>query len=99
MDGLRGRVADLAAKHRLPAVYDWKMYAEAGSLMSYGPSLPERHRRAATYVDQIFRGSNPADLPVEQSTTFELIINLKAANALGLTIPSSVLFQADEGIR
>jgi putative tryptophan/tyrosine transport system substrate-binding protein len=96
MDGLRGRVADLAAEHRLPAMYDWKMYVEAGGLMSYGPSLPERHRRAAIYVDKIFKGAKPADLPVEQSTTFELVINLKTAEALSLTIPQALLFQATE---
>ena len=99
MDELLGRVADLATKSRLPAMYDWKMYVEAGGLMSYGTSLPERHRRAATYVDKILKGAKPADLPVEQSTTFELIINLKTAQALGLTIPPSVLFQATEVIR
>jgi putative ABC transport system substrate-binding protein len=99
MDGLRGQVADLATKSRLPAMYDWKMYVEAGGLMSYGTSLPERHRRAATYVDKIFKGAKPADLPVEQSTTFELVINLKTAEALGLTIPSALLFQATEVLR
>jgi putative ABC transport system substrate-binding protein len=96
MDSLLERVADLAAMRRLPAMYDWKMYVEAGGLMSYGPSLPERHRRAATYVAKILTGANPADLSVEQSTKFELVINLKAAKALGLTIPPLVLFQADE---
>jgi putative tryptophan/tyrosine transport system substrate-binding protein len=99
MDDLLGRVADLSTKSRLPAMYDWKMYVEAGGLMSYGTSLPERHRRAATYVDKILKGAKPADLPVEQSTTFELIINLKTAQALGLTIPPAVLFQATEVIR
>jgi putative tryptophan/tyrosine transport system substrate-binding protein len=99
MDELLGRVADLATKSRLPAMYDWKMYVEAGGLMSYGTSLPERHRRAATYVDKILKGATPAELPVEQSTTFELIINLKTAQALGITIPPVLLFQADEVIR
>jgi putative ABC transport system substrate-binding protein len=99
MDNLLGRVADLAATHRLPAMYYWKMYVEAGGLMSYGPSLPERHRRAATYVDKILKGAKPADLPVEQSTKFELIIKLKAAKAIDLTIPPTVLFQADEVIQ
>jgi putative ABC transport system substrate-binding protein len=99
MDALLGRVADLATKSRLPAMYDWKMYVEAGGLMSYGTSLPERHRRAATYVDKILKGAKPANLPVEQSTTFELVINLKTAKALGLTIPSALLFQATEVIR
>jgi ABC-type uncharacterized transport system substrate-binding protein len=99
MDNLLGRVADLAATHRLPAMYYWKMYVEAGGLMSYGPSLPGSHRRAATYVDKILKGANPADLPVEQPTKFELIINLKAAKAIDLTIPPTVLFQADEVIQ
>jgi putative ABC transport system substrate-binding protein len=99
MDTLLGQVADLAATHRLPAMYNWRMYVEAGGLMSYGPSLPERHRRAATYVDKIFKGANPADLPVEQPTKFELVLNLKTAQALGLTIPPTLLFQADEVIQ
>ena len=99
MDSLLGRVADLAATRRLPAMYDWKMYVEAGGLMSYGPSLPERHRQAATYVAKVLTGANPADLPVEQSTKFELVINLKTAQALGITIPPTLLFLADEVIR
>jgi putative ABC transport system substrate-binding protein len=99
MDTLLAQVADLAATHRLPAMYNWKMYVEAGGLMSYGPSLQERHRRAATYVDKILKGANPADLPVEQPTKFELVINLKTAKALGLTIPPAILFQADEVIQ
>ena len=98
MDPLLGRVTDLAATHRLPAMYNWKMYVEAGGLMSYGPSLPGSHRRAATYVDKILKGANPADLPVEQPTKFELVINLKTAKALGLTIPLSLLGRADEVI-
>jgi putative ABC transport system substrate-binding protein len=99
LDGLRGRIVDRAATSRLPAMYSWRMYVEAGGLMAYGPSLPDMHRRAATYVAKILQGANPADLPVEQPTTFELVINLKTAQALGLTIPSTVLFQADEVIR
>jgi putative tryptophan/tyrosine transport system substrate-binding protein len=99
MDNLCRQVADLAATSRLPAIYDWKMYVEAGGLMSYGPSLPERHRRAATYVAKILTGANPADLAVEQSTKFELIINLKTAQALGLTIPPHLLVLADEVIK
>jgi putative tryptophan/tyrosine transport system substrate-binding protein len=99
LDGLRGRIADLAAQYRLPAMYAWRMNVEAGGLMSYGVSLAERHRRAATYVDKILKGAKPADLPVEQPTTFELVINLKAAKALGLTIPPSILFQATEVIQ
>jgi putative ABC transport system substrate-binding protein len=96
---LRGRIADLAATSRLPAMYDGKLYVEAGGLMSYGPSPPERFRRVAYYVDRILKGANPADLPVEQPTTFELVINLKAARALGLTMPPSLLFQAAEVIQ
>jgi putative ABC transport system substrate-binding protein len=99
MDSLRGRVTDLAATHRLPAMYDWRMYVDAGGLMSYGPSLADTHRRAAVYVDKILKGAKPADLPVEQPTKFELVINLKTAKALGLTIPPTILFQADEVIR
>jgi ABC-type uncharacterized transport system substrate-binding protein len=99
MDGLRGQIVDLAAKHRLPAMYDWKMYVDAGGLMSYGPSLSDTFRRAATYVDKILKGAKPADLPVEQPMKFELVINLKTAKALGLTIPPTLLFQADEVIQ
>jgi putative ABC transport system substrate-binding protein len=96
---LRGRIAALAATSRLPAMYAWKMYVEAGGLMSYGPNLLDINRRVAVYVDKILKGANPADLPVEQPTAFELVINLKAAKAIGLTIPPSVLFQAAEVIQ
>jgi ABC-type uncharacterized transport system substrate-binding protein len=99
MAPLRGRIAALAATRRLPTMYDWREYVAAGGLMSYGPSLPEIHRRAATYVDKILKGTKPADLPVEQPVKFELVINLKTAQALGLTIPPSLLFQADEVIQ
>jgi putative ABC transport system substrate-binding protein len=96
LDGLHGRIVALAARHRLPAMYDWRAYVDAGGLMSYGPNMPDMQRRAANYVDKILKGAKPADLPIEQPTTFNLVINLKAAKALGLTIPSTVLFQANE---
>jgi putative ABC transport system substrate-binding protein len=95
----RRRIADLAATSRLPAMYAKKVYVEAGGLMSYGLSPLDVNRRVAVYVDKILKGANPADLPVEQPTTFELVINLKAAKAIGLTIPPSVLFQAAEVIQ
>jgi putative ABC transport system substrate-binding protein len=99
MAPLRGRVVTLAAERRLPAMYDWKFYVEAGGLMSYGPSFQDTSRRAATYVDKILKGAKPTDLPVEQAMKFELVINLKTAQELGLTMPPSLLLQADEVIR
>jgi putative ABC transport system substrate-binding protein len=98
-DQWRGRIAELAIKHRLPTMFDQRIYVEAGGLMSYGPSLADIHRRAAIYVDKILKGAKPGDLPVEQPTKFELVINLKTAKALGLTIPQSLLSRADEVIR
>jgi putative ABC transport system substrate-binding protein len=94
-----GKIVELAAKYRLPAMYAWRSYVANGGLMSYGPNLAAHARRAAAYVDKILKGAKPADLPVEQPMKFELVINLKTAGALGLTIPPSVLFQADEVIR
>jgi ABC-type uncharacterized transport system substrate-binding protein len=95
----RRRLVDLAAKNRLPAVYALGEFVDAGGLMSYGPNFADLYRRAATYVDKILKGAKPGDLPVEQPTKFELVINLNAAKALGLTIPPSLLGQADEVIR
>jgi putative ABC transport system substrate-binding protein len=95
----RRQLADFALQHRLPLMGSVKEHAEAGSLLSYGPSRAAMWRRAAHYVDKILKGTPPADLPVEQPTQFELVINLKTAEALGLTIPPTLLFQADEIIR
>jgi putative ABC transport system substrate-binding protein len=95
----RARLTYLAAKNRLPSIFTQRADVEAGGLISYGPNFADMYRRAATYVDKILRGAKPADLPVEQPTTFELVINLKTAKALGLTIPPSLLQRADELIQ
>src|SRR3989475_11972107 len=94
----RRRLVDLAAKNRLPTVFPFRESVDAGGLMSYGPALADLFRRAATYVDKILKGAKPGDLPVEQPTKFDLVINLKTAKALGLTIPQSVLGRADQVI-
>ena len=94
----RTRLVDLAAKHRLPAMYPVRTFVEGGGLMSYGTHLPDLFRRAALYVDKILKGAKPNDLPVEQPTKFELVINLKTAKALGLTIPPALLQRADQVI-
>jgi len=97
--GHRVQIVDFAAKNRLPAMHGVREFVEAGGLMSYGAHLPDLQRRTAGYVDKILKGAKPADLPIEQPTKFELVINLKAAKALGLTIPPSLLQRADEIIQ
>jgi putative ABC transport system substrate-binding protein len=94
----RARIAEFANKHRLPAMYPHREYVESGGLMAYGVDLHDNYRRAAAYVDRILKGVKPADLPVEQPTKFELVVNLKTAKALGLTIPPAILARADEAI-
>ena len=94
----RPRITGLAASSRLPAMYGYREFPDDGGLMSYGPNFVDLFRRAATYVDKILKGAKPADLPVEQPTKFELVINRKTANALGLTVPPTLLAQADEVI-
>jgi putative ABC transport system substrate-binding protein len=91
----RDQILDFAAAYRLPAIYGLAEFAEAGGLMAYGASVPDLYRRAATYVDKILRGAKPGELPVEQPTKFDLVINLKAAKALGLTVPQTLLVAAD----
>jgi putative ABC transport system substrate-binding protein len=96
--GHRRAIVDLAAKTRVPAMYWSRDYIDVGGLVSYAPSLPALARRAAAYVDKILKGTRPADLPVEDPSTFELIINLATARALGLTVPPSLLLRADQVI-
>jgi putative ABC transport system substrate-binding protein len=95
----QNQIVDFAAKNRLPAIYHRREFVEAGGLMSYGPSYNDLFRRAATYVDKILKGAKPGDLPIEQPTKFELVINLKAAKARGPMIPQSLLLRADEVIQ
>jgi putative ABC transport system substrate-binding protein len=95
----RRKIIDLAFKKRLPAIYPWRLYVDEGGLMVYAPNLRDMHRRSAYYVDKILRGAKPADIPVEQPTKFELVINLKTAKQIGLTIPPNVLARADRVIK
>jgi putative tryptophan/tyrosine transport system substrate-binding protein len=99
LNAQRKQIVDLAVKSRLPAIYPQTEYTEAGGLIYYGPNTPDLFRRAATYVDKILKGAKPADLPVEQPTKFEFVINLKTAKQIGLTIPQSVLYRADRVIK
>jgi len=94
----RGPLVDLAAKNRLPTMFGFRDFVEAGGLMSYGPDLVDLSRRTATYVDKILKGTKPSNLPVEQPTKFELVINQKTAKVIGLTIPQSMLARADQVI-
>jgi putative ABC transport system substrate-binding protein len=96
---IRTQLATLAAQYRLPAIYETRDFAEAGGLIAYGPSLPDVWRRAGAYVDKILKGAKPGDLPIEQPTKFELIINMKTAKTLGIKIPQSLLLRADELIQ
>ncbi len=95
----RGQIADAAVKRRLPVMFELKEYVESGGLLSYGPSVGEMFHRAAYYVDRILSGAKPADLPVEQPTKFDHVINLKTARVLGLKIPHSLMLQADHVIQ
>jgi putative tryptophan/tyrosine transport system substrate-binding protein len=94
----RARIVALAAKHRMPAIYPEREYADDGGLLAYGSNIPDQFRRAATYVDKILKGAKPADLPIQRPTRFEMVVNLKTAGALGLAIPQSILARADEVI-
>jgi putative ABC transport system substrate-binding protein len=95
----RQRIVDFAARSRLPAIYETREFVEAGGLISYGPNLVAMQRRSATYIDKILNGAKPGDLPVEQPTAFELIINMKTANALGIKLSDSIMARADEVIQ
>jgi putative tryptophan/tyrosine transport system substrate-binding protein len=95
----RARLADLSSRHRLPTMYGWDDYVKAGGLMAYGANQTDLYRRAAGYVDRLLRGASPAELPVEQPTKFEFVVNLKTAKAIGFTVPASVLAQADQVIQ
>jgi putative ABC transport system substrate-binding protein len=97
-NGARQQIIGLAADHRLPAIYEAREFAEAGGLISYGPNIAELTRRSAAFIDKVLKGVNPADLPVEQPTKFELVLNVKTAKALGLTLPPMLLARADEVI-
>ena len=94
----RESIIEQAAKHRLPAIYGQSVYVDAGGLISYAANLPDLYRRAAAYADKIFKGAKPGDLPIEQPTKFELVINLKTAKALGIKIPDVVMLRADRVI-
>ena len=90
-----GSIIDLAARYKLPAVYPFRNFVESGGLLAYGPDVPDQYRRAAVYVDRILKGAKPSDLPVEQSTKLDLSLNMKTAKSLGITVPPTLLAQAN----
>jgi putative ABC transport system substrate-binding protein len=94
----REQIVELASRHAVATIYDWREFSVSGGLISYGISLTDQYRRAAGYVDRILKGEKPADLPVQAPTKFELVVNLKTAKALGITVPQSILARADEVI-